>query len=181
MDSFKKVYSKIKQDIFAMHNPLKGLIAFFYNSSIDTIKSYEESLGKEKIFHKSITSTFFPSTLSMLDRDSLTPYFQDIEKTLLWYTFVLKKGTKEINAFLTSKAEFDHAFLWGEYEKCLSLLDECHQRWGWSIWEIKNRIIILNELEGIDRQKQYTKQVLSEIAEGSVRCAIISCDESSCQ
>lgn len=168
MASFKQEYRRIKQDIFAMHNPLKGIIAFFNNSSIDTIKKYEALLSREELFHKSIAGTFFPSNLSMLDSNRPTPYFRDIEKTLLWYTFVLKMGAKEINAFLISRAEFDHAFLWGEYEKCLNLLDECHRRWGWSVWEIKNRIIILNELEGFDGQKQYTKQILSELVEGSV-------------
>lgn len=168
MSSSKQQYRKIRHDIIAMHNPLKGTISFFDSSNVATIKKYIPLLCKEDFFCKAITGTPFPPTLSTLDRCGTMPYFKDIEKTLWWYSAALRIGGEKINTFLSLKAEFDHAFLWGEYEKCLELLSKCHQQYGWSIWEIKNRIAVFNESQGIDGQKQYTQKVLSELQQGSV-------------
>ena len=96
------------------------------------------------------------------------PFFHELDRALLWYILALKLGSKQINEFLVLRANFDHAFLFGEYDTCLTLLDECHEHFGWSVWEIKNRIAVLSEREGIDAQKQYTRTVLAEMQSGSI-------------
>lgn len=100
--------------------------------------------------------------------------FDKLEKSLLWYSLVFNLYAEEINRFLSLHSSFEHAFLLGEYAKCVSLLDCCHEQFGWSIWEIKNRIALLSEQSGNDEQKKYTSEIIEKLKSHRILPYLIS-------
>ena len=56
----------------------------------------------------------------------------------------------------------------GKYSECRELLDQVHDRFGFSLWEIQNQIALANEVSGLDGQKQLTKDFLSELQKNSI-------------
>lgn len=181
MSTFKQQYRTILHRIHAKKNPMQGTIAFLSNESLPTVKKYASALCNEAFFRKIISGPCFPSKISSLAVCSNMPYYAELDRTLLWFVLSLKVNATQINDFLAIRNQFDRALLLGNYNQCFDLLDNCHQLFGWSMWEIRNRIAVLSEHEGIDAQKQYTKTLLSELSPGSVPYYLVGCFSKQCE
>lgn len=154
---------------------------FFQTNDFRRVKRYAPELCKESPFQKAISGTLFPGSVAELGRCSAMPNFDDLDRTLLWYTLVLKANADIINHFLDQKAKFDHMFLLGQYDECLVLLDECHRQFGWSLWEIQNRIAVLNEYKGLNAQKQYMKSTLKKAEVGTIMYYLVDSFSRQCE
>ena len=163
MPSFNKQYlRKLKQRIISFRNPIMGIHVFFNAEKNQIIKTYGDALCKEPFFRNVINGKCFPESLSYLGSCGNMPLFGDLEKSLMWCTLSFITNSTEINDFLDLRDQFDRSFLFGEYESCLRLLEESHIRFGYSLWEIQNRIAVLNKTEGFEVQRKYADTVRKE-------------------
>lgn len=181
MSKIKQQYRSIKQRMFAMGNAASGMQAFFNRELIDTIQKYAPKLSKEPFFRSAFIGKGYPTAVADIGCCGNMLLFSELDKTLLWYTLALSAEAQTINAFLELKAKYEKAFLIGEYDSCLELLDEVHDRFGCSLWEIKKRIAVLNERDRLDSQKKYTNSTVSEFQNGSVFAYTINCYSKKCE
>ena len=181
MSQAKQQFRSIKQRLFTYGNPVSGIRAFFNSESIDTIQKYAEKLAKEPYFRSAFVGKGFPTKIVDINHCGNMPLFSELEKTLLWYTLSLFTEAKRINQFLEVKTEYEKIFLLGEYDDCLNMLDEIHKQYGYSFWEIRNRIAVLNERDRLDSQKKYTNGVITELASGSVFAYAINSYSKKCE
>lgn len=183
MASFREQYRKIRHQIFSAHNPSKGLATFFAFNSISTVKRFINSLCQEPFFHQAIIGIPFPRKTQQLGRCGRMPLFtsEALDHALLWYILELKQNADQINSFLDLKQQYDLAFLLGKNEICQSLLDQSHDCFGISLWEIQNRISLTSEVSGLDSQKQLAKSILSELQPGSFQSYFVSSFSRQCE
>lgn len=167
--TFKNQYRKIRHQIFASHNPAQGMAAFFASNSISQIRKFIVVLKRENFFNKAITGTAFPTKISQLGFCGNMPFLVDLDRTLLWFVLDLIQNKDYLNEFITQKSKYDHAFLLGQYSLCQEILDQIHDNFGYSLWELQNRIALTSETSGLDQQKQLTGSILSELQPGSVQ------------
>ena len=83
--------------------------------------------------------------------------------------------------FVSLRAQFDHAFLHGQYDQCLILLDHSRQKFGRSFWEIKNQIAVLSEKEGLESQRKYANSIIDEMKKGGVEAYLIYSYSKQCE
>lgn len=181
MAQSKKELRRIKHKMISQKNPVSGAIDFFNFESMDTIQRYGDILCKEDFFRRAIVGKCCPATISDMMRCGNMPSFSDLEKTLIWYTLAICAESKRINDFLQLRNRFEYAFLMGQYEKCLELLDYSRQKFGRSFWDIKNQISVLSESEGLDTQRKYTDSILEEMKKGSVDAYQVYCYSRQCE
>ncbi|MBD5507497.1 MAG: hypothetical protein HDR05_05500 [Lachnospiraceae bacterium] len=181
MASFRQEYRTIKLNILRQQSLSQGIMSFFQTNDLRRIKKYVPALCKESAFRKALSGTLFPDSVDKLGDCGTMPYFLNLDRSLLWFTSVLKASAKEINSFLVQKAEFDHMFLLGQYDKCLALLDALHSQFGWSMWEIRKRIVVLNERDGLSMQKKFVKDVLSKSEIGTIMYYLVTCFSMQCE
>lgn len=181
MASFKQEYRTIKLNILRQQCLSQGIMSFFQTNDLRRIKKYLPVLCKESAFRKALSGTLFPDSVDKLGDCGTMPYFRNLDRALLWFTSVLKASAKGINSFLVQKAEFDHMFLLGQYDRCLALLDALHSQFGWSMWEIRNRIVVLNERDGLNAQKKFVKDVLSKSETGTIMYYLVTYFSMQCE
>lgn len=166
MSSYR--YRAILREIISFRNPATGVRSFFLSSPIEKLEQFAPALCAENFFRIGLSGTPFPTNLSKLESCGNMPVFRELKKALLWNCLATELHTKELSSFLALRNDFDHSFLLGKYETCLSLLDNCHQQFGWSLWEIEKRIVLFGEQGGIDAQNEY----ITKILEGLGSCRI---------
>lgn len=181
MASIKDQYRKVKHQIIATHNPAKGMAAFFASSSIQQIEKFIPLLSRESFFERAITGCAFPADISKIGDCGKMPFFKDLDHALLWYVLELTYNSNHINAFLKMKNTYDHAFLLGNYKQCEDVLKQVHEYFGYSLWEIQNRISLVSETFGLDHQKQITKEFLSKLGAGTVQYYYVSSFSRQCE
>lgn len=181
MASLKDQYRKIRHQIIVTHNPVKGMATFFASNSLSQIERFIYFLSHETFFNKAITGTAFPKEISRLGLCGNMPFIRDLDRTLLWYILDLEQNAKYINQFLNKKGQYDHAFLLGHYTLCEEILNQVHESFGYSLWEIQNRISLASETSGLDHQKQLTQQILSELTPGTVQYYCINSFSRQCE
>lgn len=181
MASFKQEYCTIKLNILRQQSLSQGIMNFFQTNDLHRIKKYVPALCKESAFLKALSGTLFPDSVAKLGYCGTMPCFLNLDRALLWFTSVLKANAKEINSFLVQKAEFDHIFLLGKYDRCLALLDAFHSQFGWSMWEIRNRIVVLNERDGLNAQKKFARDVLSKSETGTIMYYLVTYFSMQCE
>lgn len=181
MASLQDQYRRIRRQFFSARSLSEGIALFFTSNSISQIKRYITLLQQEPYFGKAISGVPFPQKISQLGLCGNMPYTRDLDRALLWFVLDLIYNEKHINEFLKLKSQYDHAFLLGKYSECEELLDQVHDRFGVSLWEIQNQIALANEVSGLDGQKQLTKDILSELHKSSVNFYCINCFSRQCE
>lgn len=78
-----------------------------------------------------------------------------IEREIIWTSELLKYHATQIKAFIPIAQTFEKSLLAGKYSDCRILLDEIAAQLGLSLWEIENRIALLQLEEGLEKQKRY--------------------------
>ena len=168
MASFKDEYRKIKHNIIASRNPAYGVADFFFSSPAEIVGKYAPALNKEAFFRNAITGRAFPAEISSLGTCGNMHLGTNMKNALLWTALGLASCNRTLDAFLKEKDEFDHAFLWGQFEEAYTILDKMTEKYGHSLWEIKARIALYNEWHGTEEQKKYLKGVLSELPKSPI-------------
>lgn len=181
MSKSKQEFRQIKHNIISMGNPLHGAIALFNSESEDTILKHCNALCNENFFRNVVVGNCFPATIGEMGSCGNLPHFSDLRKTLGWYALGLYAESNSINEFLSLREQFDHAFLCGQYDQCLTLLDLTRQKFGRSFWEIKSQIAVLSEKEGLESQRKYTNSIMDEMKKGGCDAYLVYCYSKQCE
>lgn len=177
----KQEYRKYKQKIIAVRNPLLGTRAFFSSESTETVRRYSRALCHEPFFRNTVIGKCCPDTVANLGACGNMPILHDFEKSVIWTTLGFSTMASTINDFLELRNRFDHAYILGRYEDCLRFLDESHSRFGYSLWEIKNHIAVLSELEGLESQRRYANAIREELQSGGIPAYLVTCASNQCE
>lgn len=117
-------------------------------------------LAKTPIYLHAFAPLQFPALLGDL-RYSKRLQRQDIDTELSWAASVMSLFAKPLSAF----AELRHAFfdnlLNSELAEAKNILDRIQKDFGFSVWLIKNRLLLLQLAEGTLAQKSYLEEVLA--------------------
>jgi len=84
----------------------------------------------------------------------------DIARELVWTTLVLNKYSKSLNEFNDLRIEFENNILLNRYKDANLLLNVIENKFGISLWLIKNKLNLLQNLQGLEAQKNYANKLL---------------------
>ena len=84
---------------------------------------------------------------------------KDIWFELTWNALTLNLYNKKLKLFYPLKIEFEKEILLGNFSSALKILDEIEVIFGKSLWLIKNRLNLKQEIEGLEFQKEYAKEL----------------------
>ena len=170
MDQKKQIYRRMKHKIYSKGNPFDGARRLFATEFPHNILRCIDSLKSDQFLCSAILGKPFPISIDEIDKCGIMPMFYSLEQSLCWYTLALCAKSDSINQFLQIRNDVDHAFLLGEYPRCLELLDICNKTFGLSLWEIKKRIAIISETNGDDSQRAYAERLWRKLPQGNL-CA----------
>lgn len=174
-------YKKILRQIYANKDPIRNAISFFSNTPVLTFKKYAPFLIKEPFFKAAFCGTSTPKDICNLGKCGNMPLFPDISHALYWNLLVFLKCKNEIQSFLNLQNQYSLALLLGDYSRCFQLLDEIHEKYGYSMWELECRIFLLCEADSYEAEDQYTKSIFSALEKGSVERYRITCFSRQCK
>lgn len=174
-------YRKLKQRIISVRNPVLGTRRFFGLESTETIKKYSNALFREPFFKKTIIGKCCPSAIMDIGSCGNMPVLSDFEKALIWTILGFSAKVDQLNKFLQFRSRYDQAFILGKYGECLQILDESHSLFGYSLWEIKNRIAVLSELEGLESQRTYANTTREKLQSGGIPAYLVTCASKQCE
>lgn len=181
MSKTKQEFRQIKHKMISMGNPLRAAITLFTCEPEDTILLHSNALCKEYFFRSAVAGKCFPATVAEMGQCGNLPYFNDLRKTIGWYTLGLYTEAPKIREFLALREQFDYSFLHGHYDQCLLLLDLSRQKFGRSFWEIKSQITVLSEKEGLEAQRKYANSIIDEMKKGGVEAYLIYSYSKQCE
>lgn len=121
------------------------------------------------LFDKAFSNPF-PKTINSLKKGKLTQYVVGLPTELKWLVRQINILKTEISYFCKLRIEFEIEFLRGNGESAKKVLDSIEEKFGQSIWLIENKISILQEFDGIEKQKLYAAEIYnSETVNGIIR------------
>jgi hypothetical protein len=120
-----------------------------------------DEIDKRKINHTSITVPNKERTIKDLD-STLSFEGLDLINELKWGKALLSRSALVINEFLELKQQFGINFMKGNLEECDSILASIQEKFGPSLWLIKNKIALLQLKDGLESQKNYVQQVKND-------------------
>ena len=173
--SFKQKKFKItsaKQFVRAIHNYSKSgkkkapsLRVGLGNARTLTDSVFFEKIVEEiratPLYLKLIAPTQFPQSLSEMRKGVPAIYMLESHDELLWTAAVLSVFKEKLSGFMEIKSQFERAFLDSHFEDALEILAQIEKTYGFSIWLLKNKICVLQQLYGLKEQKDYLEQIVN--------------------
>ncbi|WP_147443172.1 hypothetical protein [Corallococcus sp. AB011P] len=108
---------------------------------------------------KGVFHTPFPTALSELKThpglDVLHP-----AREIAWMAAYCHAHAKALSIFAGKSLVYQKYVLCGEYAEAARVLSEIERSLGQSIWLIKNRVALFQLMGGLEKQKEYVKQVI---------------------
>lgn len=181
MSYVNPAYKKFLHQIYANKNLIGNTIQLFSKTPVLTLKKYAPFLIKEPFFKTSFCGTSVPKDICKLGSCGNMPYYQDVSHALYWNLLVFLKCKDAIQSFLNLQNQYSLALLLGNYSRCFQVLDEIHEQYGYSMWELECRIFLLYETDSNEAGDQYTKRVWNDLKEGSVERYRITCFSRQCK
>ncbi|KFE62875.1 hypothetical protein [Hyalangium minutum] len=80
-------------------------------------------------------------------------------KEILWSALVLSQRTQTLGSYVNLSQKFARNLLTSQYDAALGALDEVDNKFGYSLWSIENRIATLQAKSGLEKQKEFTKNI----------------------
>jgi hypothetical protein len=118
---------------------------------------YNNSYIRNKTFH-----IYFPKKLSSFKTiAALTKV--DERKELAWVFSYLKLHITELSDFRELSIAYQKSLFNGEYSACNDILKAIEEKYGYSLWIIKNRISLKQLSEGLEEQKKYSYVIKEEL------------------
>lgn len=109
----------------------------------------------------------FPAIINDLHHPTL-PKPLSPDKEVMWARNVLTVNASRLKEFLICEQKYETELCLGNYSNCLQLLTTIEAKFGFSLWLIENRIALLQLVEGLEKQKEYVKQIRNSKAEAIV-------------
>ena len=134
---------------------------------------YHQLIDELEKFPRSSTKLLGNSVRELKDLTSpiLTPIIFDAE--ISWARNILFRNTDVINDFIQFSSSFSRYLLSSDFKKANETLAIIEQKYGYSIWLIKNKIALLQVSEGLESQKRYSQFIKQNLEVGSVTRFIV--------
>lgn len=166
--TWRKVFG---QQIARQKHPRKALNAIRGELGNRDPHPLFEDLRRNPMFQQGIAVSPEPRTFS-----KLWSFRRLLSRGLLadmqWATEVVRLHQTIISDFLLIEREFDNAYLLGDWDRCLSLLDDLEERRGLSLWLISRRITVLRRASpGTD--DDYAVKLLAGASDGTIMTWIV--------
>ena len=119
-------------------------------------------LEREHISNR--VATFTPTTFSdLFATQQLTPLA--LEEELVWTTQILLSRESLLKSYVSVSNGYYRLALLEEHELASQALDHIDEQFGVSVWSLGQRIALLQNWKGLERQKQYAKSFWSSDAQ----------------
>ena len=103
-----------------------------------------------------------PKTYSDIHQHENTFYEANLEKEIKWYQFIFNRYLDPLNKFIDLEKKFEKAFLIGNYDDALRILDNIEKDICVSFWSIERRLCIAENKLGFKKNKDELTKILSE-------------------
>ncbi|MDX4057959.1 hypothetical protein Q6A77_04670, partial [Aliarcobacter skirrowii] len=159
-------FKRLKIDLLKNYRVESNFIKFINDTdkvSKNLMKIYIERLYKIELFKKYIVYLPFPKTITELKQQSipLAPAI-NIYSAIYWEANVLKLFKKELTKFELLRNDFEMNFVNGNFINANNILDEIQSSFGYSLWIIENRMLLINYSEGFSELRKFVNMVLDD-------------------
>lgn len=121
--------------------------------------SYLSKISQEEKYHKFLQFNFFPKNLHEIESIYTLKKSLELSNEIEWNLYFFKKYKQELNDFIVLKQEYEKGILLGNWGLSSTILDTIHEKYGYSIWLIENRVNLLQLMTGIRSQKEYCDSI----------------------
>jgi len=88
-----------------------------------------------------------------------------VHREILWAAAYIRTYRDRLTPFLQDRRLLSTALLHSDYGSCASLLDGIHEKFGASLWLVKNRLALLQAAEGLESQKAFASTLLRDLSD----------------
>ncbi|MDN7243017.1 hypothetical protein QWY14_14470 [Planococcus sp. N028] len=118
-----------------------------------------EEIYRINFYRPALNGNTFPKSMEKLNKRSMIYPAEQVEREIFWMSKIFSKYHEQINHFLDKKAEFQTALLFSDLEKANDILKKIEADFGTSLWSLENKIALLQSIQGLEKQKEYTKTI----------------------
>lgn len=149
-----KEFNKIK-NLLEKKSPEYFIASFKNNYPLDSISKYfNKIMDFPKLKYVQINNLVVKHTTN-LHKDIVEINTGNIWFELSWTALIINKYKGILQDFPKMKLDFESEILLGNFENASIILDNIEEEFGHSFWLIRSRMILFQELEGIESQKKY--------------------------
>lgn len=131
------------------------------NKGKHLIRANIERLYKIRLFKKYIVYEPFPKTIIDLKHQNV-PFSAatNLNNAVYWEANVLKIFKRELKEFESLRHMFEINFVKGEFETAHSILEDIESKFGYSMWLIENKMLLINYAEGFSELRKFVNAIL---------------------
>lgn len=137
------------------------------------LDSYRDLMQELEKFPNEITHLLTAIKREVHELDSPNLVFSDFDSEFAWAKVNIHRHINEINEYINFSKNYHNKVLIGDFDEANSQLDLIENKFGLSIWLIKNRIALLQQKKGLESQKSYSQKIKVDLRNGSLPRFII--------
>lgn len=120
-------------------------------------------IEKRKIIKSKFSSIMLPKSISRIASNKIY-FFDDANVTdiIELVSLYTKMFHKEINLFLDKKKEYEDLFYKGYYESAMSILNNIEEDICFSLWGVKQKLVINDLIGGLEQNKLYLETITKQ-------------------
>lgn len=154
-------YSTLNNRVFEATSTLEQYqqaVASFIAFESDSL--FEPLVKKLLLERKRFQSAFNCYARRIEDFCALSLYRQHVTvgRILCLYKVILEHNAHDLTAFADARDRFEVAYLHAKYELADSLLEQCRERHGESLWYVRSKILLLSNMGDADRTKMFFEE-----------------------
>ncbi|MCT7562074.1 hypothetical protein [Aliarcobacter butzleri] len=154
-----KISKKIQHILYKYPDANQSLYNFKTSLPLNIISENFNWVLKESKFSKIHINNLIIQNESDLFNSKFKHKPKNIWFELTWNGLVLNLYNNKLKLFYPLKIKFEIEILLGNFSSALEILNEIESIFGKSLWVIKNKLNLKQEIEGLESQKDYAKQL----------------------
>lgn len=149
-----RLQSKIFLSAFTREDVRGYMSTFLKYSRIDELQKRLPQLLKTKKISESLCPLRW-NLSSIIDESR---FKLEESRLAILYRAEIESSSSILNDFFGLSRGFEIALLYGDYERCLKLLDDIYNVSGYSMWLIRSRILVLSKMGRLDDMNSYYEE-----------------------
>jgi len=114
-----------------------------------------------------VLASVFPKAITEL-RSNPVSRLISVEQEFRWASEYLALFAQYLSSFSTLSMTFESHLLRGEYNECEKILNNIEEKFGLSLWLVKNKIAFLQLSQGLESQKKYAGDIKQQTFERGI-------------
>ncbi|PFF22489.1 hypothetical protein CN324_05250 [Bacillus anthracis] len=156
----KKNMKRIVQTLTTAKSIKAGIQLIKNQTQIKDINEIFSEVHKIIYYRKSLLGNTFPKTIESFPFSSSVYPASDLQKELIWTSNIIARFATSINRFNDLREKYLKELLFSRYEQANLILDSIEEEFGVSFWLIENRISLLQISDGLEKQKEFTQNII---------------------